>query len=157
MPYPMMPPRPLIFSPNFASPPPPKPPPQFMHQAYQPQPRPGPSISTIYPPPPPQRPLIENTVIAPVMRFPAPVKSGAPVVRDLQKELLNFVPPSLLRKRNAPGRTVNLTPHVEEGGKDEGETRADAPQVQLPSKKTNTPSSLDHDYDKFLKEMDGLL
>jgi hypothetical protein len=33
------------------------------------------------------------------------LKPSATVVRDLQKELLNFVPPSLLRKRNAPGRT----------------------------------------------------
>ncbi|TPX30791.1 hypothetical protein SmJEL517_g05706 [Synchytrium microbalum] len=175
------PPMPYYGQPPFMPFPPGMPPPGI------PPPPPG-SNFPMYPPPPIQ---MQQRMPPPLMHRPPPwhnqqhhqqphqqqqqpprpqllkpdanaVKSAAPIVRDLQKELTKFIPPQLLRKRGAPVKSVNVAPSID-GEEDEDvvvepvKKKANVIGTTSGGGATKPNASIDKDYDKFMKEMEGLL
>ncbi|TPX35608.1 hypothetical protein SeLEV6574_g08170 [Synchytrium endobioticum] len=113
---------------------------------------------------PPPGPVAPSSPKPPMPTNSAPsaqaVKTAAPMVRDLHKELTKFVPPSLLRKRNVPSSTkVNVPSKVDNENNQDESVQPPAAKKLITGRNVNTNggTSMDNDYDKFMKEMEGLL
>jgi hypothetical protein len=97
--------------------------------------------------------------------------SAAPQVRDLQKELVGFVPAAVRKKKLQAGKkgivpkvarpTINAAPDMDDDDVEQEQDRVQAsPSIQLPatnaSAKSSAPKAGD-EYDRFMKEMEGIL
>jgi WW domain-binding protein 11 len=89
--------------------------------------------------------------------------SAAPQVRDLQKELVGFVPAAVRKKRLQAGKkgtipkvarpTINAAPDMDLGDTDE---LAPSSSIQLPTPSANNNKQGD-EYERFMREMQGIL
>jgi hypothetical protein len=95
--------------------------------------------------------------------------SAAPQVRDLQKELVGFVPAAVRKKKLQAGKkgtlpkvarpTINAAPDMDDDEEHQATVQA-SPAIQLPaanlSAKSRSPKAGD-EYDRFMREMEGIL
>lgn len=96
--------------------------------------------------------------------------SAAPQVRDLQKELVGFVPAAVRKRKLQAGKkgtipkvarpTINAAPDMDDDEEPQEPVQA-SPSIQLPaatntSTKTSSPKAGD-EYDRFMREMEGIL
>lgn len=89
--------------------------------------------------------------------------SAAPQVRDLQKELVGFVPAAVRKKQLQAGKkgtipkvarpTINAAPDMDLGDTDE---LAPSSSIQLPTPSANNKKQGD-EYERFMREMQGIL
>ncbi|KAG2178717.1 hypothetical protein INT44_001870 [Umbelopsis vinacea] len=148
---------------RVAPPPPPRPPHMqhghfYGHGPYHPQEVPAVVHASAV------QPISHDVDNAPTEAVSAPVTiSAAPQVRDLQKELVGFVPAAVRKKKLQAGKkgsipkvarpAINAAPDMDD---DEEET---SPVIQLPAAtpvKSNEPKAGD-EYDRFMREMEGIL
>jgi hypothetical protein len=136
--------------------------------------RPPTNVQMRRPPPPPAQPIVQSPVEAPsepldsrdTVNTSAPVTiSAAPQVRDLQKELVGFVPAAVRKKQLQAGKkgavpkvvrpNINAAPDMD----DQEPVVSSALSPQLPEKPVaNEPSVKPGDeYERFMREMEGIL
>lgn len=93
---------------------------------------------------------------------PAVTISAAPQVRDLQKELVGFVPAAVRKKQLQAGKkgtvpkvarpTINAAPDMD------NPIEAAPSSIQLPAAPTtNTSTKTGDEYERFMREMQGIL
>jgi hypothetical protein len=97
--------------------------------------------------------------------------SAAPQVRDLQKELVGFVPAAVRKRKLQAGKkgtlpkvarpTINAAPDMDDDEEPQEPVQA-SPSIQLPAATTNpstktSPPKAGDEYDRFMREMEGIL
>ncbi|KAJ2961510.1 hypothetical protein NQZ79_g3208 [Umbelopsis isabellina] len=163
-------------------PPPPPPRPHNVRPSHPMHYRPPTNVSMRRPPPPPAQPIVQLPVeayapaevyapaepieLVDTVAATAPVTiSAAPQVRDLQKELVGFVPAAVRKKQLQAGKkgavpkvvrpNINAAPDLD----DQETVVSSTLSPQLPEKPAaNEPSAKPGDeYERFMREMEGIL